>query len=164
LKFETSAERRDVANKTLPNQRTIVGNYKSRRRNTSASYSSSVHHMIRVQTKLFTNNRLHRRQKLKSHIPKLIRHREKLSDSLNCRRRSRIWPHSVASIVANARERGLRLLCEPLKQCFQVPFTCLLSFQPIAQPSHYRRYARPGSYLGAAIVQSGCQEPSLGRL
>ena len=50
LKFETSAERRDVANQTLPNQRTTVGDYKSRRRNTSASYSSSVHHVMKVRT------------------------------------------------------------------------------------------------------------------
>ena len=34
--FETSAKRGDVANATPPNQRTSVGNYKSRRRNTRA--------------------------------------------------------------------------------------------------------------------------------
>ena len=49
MKFETSAERRDIANKTLPNQRTTVSDYKSRRRNTSASYSTSVHHIMRVR-------------------------------------------------------------------------------------------------------------------
>ena len=50
MKFETSAERCDIANETLPNQRTTVGDYKSRRRNPSAGYSSSVHHMITVRT------------------------------------------------------------------------------------------------------------------
>ena len=73
LKLETGAKRRDVANKTLPNQRTIVGDYKSGRRNTSASYSTSVHHMITVRTELLMNNRLDRLQKVKSHLPKLNR-------------------------------------------------------------------------------------------
>ena len=49
-KFETSAERGDVANQTLPNQRTTVGDYNSRRRNARAGYSSFVHHMRRVRT------------------------------------------------------------------------------------------------------------------
>ena len=49
LKLETGAKRRDVANKALPNQRTFVGDYKSRLRNSSASYSTSVHHMITVR-------------------------------------------------------------------------------------------------------------------
>ena len=85
MKFETSAERRDVANKTLPNQRTFVGDHESRGRNTGAGYSSSVHHMITVRTDILMNNRLDRRQKLKSHIPKL--YCGKRSIRLNCRQR-----------------------------------------------------------------------------
>ena len=50
LKLKTSAKRRDVANKALPNQRTTAVDHKRRRRNTSANYSSSVHHMIKVRT------------------------------------------------------------------------------------------------------------------
>ena len=46
------------------------------------------------------------------------------------------WPHSVASTEANARERALTRLCQPVKQGFQLLLACLLPFQPTTQPSH----------------------------
>jgi hypothetical protein len=68
---------------------------------------------------------------------------------------------------ATGRERRLTRFRESMKQSLQLLFTCLLSFQPTAQPSHYRRYARLSSYLSAAIIQRCGQEapvqPSLAR-
>jgi hypothetical protein len=48
LKFETGAERCNIANQTPPNQRTTLGDCKSRHRSTSAGNSTSVHHLTRV--------------------------------------------------------------------------------------------------------------------
>jgi hypothetical protein len=65
---------------------------------------------------------------------------------------------------ATGRKRRLARFRKSMKQGLQLLFTCFLSFQPTAQPSHYRRHARLSGYLSAAIIQSCGQEPPFSRV
>jgi hypothetical protein len=71
---------------------------------------------------------------------------------------------AASAAEATGRERGLTRFRESMKQSLQLLFTFLLSFQPTAQPSHYRRYARLSSYLSAAIIQRCGQKAPFSRL
>jgi|ERR1700722_11517752 hypothetical protein len=56
-------------------------------------------------------------------------------------------------LAAAPRRYGLIRLSKPMQQSPQLLLACVLLFHPPAQPSHNRRYARSGSYLGAAEFQ-----------